>query len=144
MKIIYFDHSATTPVDPRVLKEMLPYFSEKFGNASSLYSLGKEGAFAVEKARQRTANFLNCETSEIVFTSGATESNNLVLKGLVKALSPLRKKIHIITSSIEHDAILEPCADLEKEGVAITYLPVKPNGIVDIEILKKPFVQKQF
>ncbi|HOS88120.1 MAG TPA: cysteine desulfurase family protein [Candidatus Pacearchaeota archaeon] len=137
MKTIYFDHSATTPVEPRVLKEMLPYFSKKFGNASSLYSLGKEGALAVEKARQRVANFLNCETSEIVFTSGGTESNNLVLKGLVKALSPLRKKIHIITSSIEHDAILEPCADLEKEGVSITYLPVKPNGIVDIEILKK-------
>lgn len=137
MKIAYFDHSATTPVDKRVLKEMLPYFSDKFGNSSSLHSLGREAALAIEKSRQRLANFLNCESSEIIFTSGSTESNNLVLRGMMKALFPARKKIHIITSSVEHDAILEPCADLEKEGIQVTYLPVKPNGIIDIEALKR-------
>lgn len=135
--MIYFDHSATTPVDKRVLKEMLPYFSEKFGNASSLHSLGREAALAVEKSRQRIANFLNCESSEIIFTSGSTESNNLVLRGVVKALLAKQKKIHIIASSVEHDAILEPCADLEKEGIQVSYLPVKPNGVVDIQDLKK-------
>ncbi|MFA5013186.1 MAG: cysteine desulfurase family protein [Candidatus Paceibacterota bacterium] len=146
MKRIYFDHSATTPTDKRVLKEMLPYFSEIFGNASSMHSFGREAYEATEKARVRVAEFLNCLPEEIIFTSGSTESNNLVLRGLVKALgspppfkSPKKMgaRIHIITSIIEHDAILEPCADLEKEGVEVTYLPVKGNGVVDVAALKK-------
>ncbi|MFA5087301.1 MAG: cysteine desulfurase family protein [Candidatus Paceibacterota bacterium] len=136
MKIAYFDHSATTPVDKRVLKEMLPYFSEKFGNATSIHTLGRQAYEAVEKARQRIAGQLNCESNEIIFTSGSTESNNLVLKGIIKALRNGRK-MHIITTAIEHDAILEPCAELEQEGIDVTYLPVKGNGVVDINDLKK-------
>jgi len=136
MKIAYFDHSATTPVDSRVLKEMLPYFQEKFGNASSIHSLGRISELAVEKARQRVARALHCDPLEIIFTSGSTESNNLVFKGLIASLKT-KNKIHIIVSSVEHDSVLEPCADLERQGVAITYLPVKKNGMVDINDLKK-------
>lgn len=136
MKIAYFDHSATTPVDKRVLKEMLPYFCEKFGNATSIHTMGRQAYEAVEKSRQRIAEFLNCESNEVIFTSGSTESNNLVLRGIVKALRNGRK-MHIITTSIEHDAILEPCAELEQEGIDVTYLPVKGNGVVDINDLKK-------
>ncbi|MFA5369073.1 MAG: cysteine desulfurase family protein [Candidatus Paceibacterota bacterium] len=135
MKITYFDHSSTTPVDKKVLKEMLPYFSDDFGNASSLHSLGRMAAKAVEKSRVRVANFLNCSSDEIIFTSGSTESNNIVIKGIIKALDG--KKKHIITSAIEHDSILEPYADLKKQGIEITYIPVKGNGVVDIESLKK-------
>jgi cysteine desulfurase len=135
MKITYFDHSSTTPVDKKVLKEMLPYFSDDFGNASSLHSLGRMAAKAVEKSRVRVANFLNCSSDEIIFTSGSTESNNIVIKGIIKALDG--KKKHIITSAIEHDSILEPYADLKKQGIEVTYIPVKGNGVVDIESLKK-------
>ncbi len=135
MKITYFDHSSTTPVDKKVLKEMLPYFSDDFGNASSLHSLGRMAAKAVEKSRVCVANFLNCSSDEIIFTSGSTESNNIVIKGIIKALDG--KKKHIITSAIEHDSILEPYADLKKQGIEVTYIPVKGNGVVDIESLKK-------
>lgn len=135
MKIIYLDHSATTPMDKRVAKEMLPYFSHKFGNPASIHTLGKISEVAVETSRQRVADFLNCEKNEIIFTSGSTESNNLVLRGIVKALGS-KKKIHIITSAIEHDSILEPLTELEKQGVEVTYLPVKGNGIIDIKDLK--------
>jgi len=135
MKIIYLDHSATTPVDKRVIKEMLPYFNHKFGNPASIHTLGKISEVAVETSRQRVADFLNCEKNEIIFTSGSTESNNLVLRGIVKALGG-KKKIHIITSAIEHDSILEPLTELEKQGVEVTYLPVKGNGIIDIKDLK--------
>jgi cysteine desulfurase len=136
MKIAYFDHSATTPVDKKVLKEMLPYFSVDFGNASSIHAMGMTVAKAVEKARVRVADFLNCSPEEVIFTSGSTESNNMVIKGIVKALRK-KEKMHIITSAIEHDAILAPCAELEKEGIEVTYLPVKGNGVVDINSLKK-------
>ncbi|MDD5569261.1 MAG: cysteine desulfurase family protein [Candidatus Pacebacteria bacterium] len=136
MKRIYFDHSATTPVDKRVLKEMLPYFGEIFGNASSMHSFGREAYKALEQARGRVAGLLNCAPGEIIFTSGSTESNNLVLRGIIKALGE-GKKAHIITSSIEHDSVMEPCADLEKQGVAVTYLPVKPSGVVDVGELRK-------
>lgn len=135
MKIAYFDHSATTPVDKRVLKEMLPFFSDKFGNAASIHSLGRFSEAAVLQSRQRIAAALNCDKDEIIFTSGSTESNNLVLRGIVKALHN-GKRIHIITTAIEHDAILEPCADLEEEGVEVTYLPVKSNGVIDLDDLK--------
>lgn len=135
MKTIYLDHSATTPVDKRVVKEMLPYFSHKFGNSASIHALGKISEVAVETSRQRVADFLNCNKNEIIFTSGSTESNNLVLRGIIKALSN-KKKVHIITSVIEHDSILEPLTELEKEGVGVTYLPVKGNGIIDIKDLK--------
>ncbi|MFA5178443.1 MAG: cysteine desulfurase family protein [Candidatus Paceibacterota bacterium] len=136
MKIAYFDHSATTPIDPRVLKEMMPYFQTKFGNASSIHYLGRISESAIEQARQKVAKALNCEPSEIIFTSGSTESNNLVFKGLIANFKK-DQKIHIIVSSIEHDSILEPCAELEKQGIEVTYLPVQKNGMIEINDLKK-------
>lgn len=139
MPKIYFDHSATTPVDPKVLKAMLPYFKDKFGNASSIHSFGQAALSGVDKARAQVAEFLNCESSEVIFTSGATESNNLALRGFVKAFGLKNKgqKPHIITSLVEHDAILEPCMELEKEGVEVSYLPVKKNGAVDLAVLEQ-------
>lgn len=135
---IYFDHSATTPVDKKVLKEMAPYFGEKFGNPSSIHGFGQEAMAGVDKAREQMANFLNCEPGEVIFTSGATESDNLALFGLVKALKNQGvKNPHIITSLIEHDAVLTPCLELEKDGVEVTFLPVKSNGVVDLEKFKK-------
>src|SRR4030042_6729044 len=120
MKQIYLDHSATTPVDPRVLKAMLPYFSDRYGNASSLHLFGQDAAAAVEKARDQVAEFLNCEPGEIYFTSGTTEADNLAIFGLVKALrSQGMDKMHIITSAVEHDAVLEPCTELEKQGMEV-------------------------
>lgn len=136
MKRIYFDHSASTPVDEKVLKAMMPYFSKKFGNPSSIHSFGQEALAGVDKAREQVADFLKCSPDEIIFTSGATESDNLAIKGLVRALQKIgRKKIHIITSPIEHDAVIEPCKELEKEGIEITYLKMKKNGLVDVEDL---------
>ena len=135
---VYFDHSATTPVDKKVLKEMAPYFGEKFGNPSSIHGFGQEAMAGVDKSREQVADFLNCEPGEVVFTSGATESDNLALFGLVKALKNQGvKNPHVITSLIEHDAVLAPCLEMEKDGVEITFLPVKSNGVVDLEKLKK-------
>jgi len=135
---IYFDHSATTPIDKKVLKEMASYFGEKFGNPSSIHSFGQAAMAGVDKAREQVAKFLNCEPGEIIFTSGATESDNLALRGVIKALkSQGIKNPHIITSLVEHDAVLQPCLEMEKEGVEITFLPVKLNGVVDLEKLKK-------
>ena len=136
--MIYFDHSATTPVDKKVLKAMLPYFKDKFGNASSIHAFGQEALAGVDIARGQIASFLNCEPENITFTSGATESNNLALKGLVKSLRKTRgNALHIITTKIEHDAILEPCAELEREGIEVSYAPVDNRGIVIVDELKK-------
>ncbi len=132
-KYIYFDNAATTPVAEEVLEAMLPYFREKYGNASSLHSLGLSSDKAVEKARQQTADFLNCLTEEVIFTSGATESNNLTVLGLAKSLG----QGHIITTAIEHPAILEPCEALEKEGYELTKLPVSSKGIISLKTLKE-------
>lgn len=141
-KRIYLDHAATTPVDKEVLKAMLPYFSDKFGNASSLHSFGREGGDAVEKSRGILAGFFNAKPEEIVFTSGATESNNLAVKGVVRAYSRDEKnkgkKPHIITTQFEHSCILKTCQNLEKEGIAeVTYLPVYSDGIVKLNDVKK-------
>lgn len=142
MKHIYLDYSATTPIDSKVLNEMKPYFSVDFGNPSSIHNFGQKAMAAVDKARERVAAFLNCEPGEIIFTSGATESDNLAIKGLIKALKRNgAEKLHIITSSIEHPAVLEPCREMEKEGVEVTYLPVKTNGVVDVETFKKAIRQ---
>jgi cysteine desulfurase len=132
---IYLDHSATTPIDKNVLKEMLPYFNKNFGNSSSVHSFGQKALLAVDQARQNIADFLKCDANEIIFTSGATESNNLALRGLIKNLKS--SKIHLITSQIEHDSILETCQDLEKEKINITYLPVEKNGQINLSDLKK-------
>ena len=129
MKRIYMDHSATTPLDPQVLEAMLPYFSEKFGNASSLHSYGLEAKEALEDAREKVAALLGAKAGEIIFTSGGTESDNLALKGI--AYKNRDKGKHIITTNFEHPAILETCRQLEKEGFAVTYLPVTAEGMVE-------------
>lgn len=137
-KNIYFDHSATTPVDKKVLEEMTLYFSDKFGNASSIHGFGQEAMAGVDIARDRVSDFLHCSSEEIVFTSGATESNNLALRGFISAFKKQNKtKPHIITSLIEHDAVLEPIAALEKEGVEVSYIMVKPNGVIDLDRFEK-------
>lgn len=138
MKHVYLDHSATTPVDKNVLKAMVPYFTKTYGNASSLHNFGQLALSAIDRARKQVADCLNCSSSEVIFTSGATESNNLAIRGVIKALQKRGiKNPHIITSLIEHPAVLEPCAELQKEGVEVTYLNVKSNGIINIEELKK-------
>ncbi|NTW22067.1 cysteine desulfurase [Candidatus Falkowbacteria bacterium] len=134
-KAIYFDHSATTPVDADVLKAMLPYFSENYGNPSSVHQFGQRAMAGVDQARTEAANFLNCATDEVVFTSGATEANNLALKGVIAALRKKEpgKKLHIITSVVEHDSVLEPIAELERSGVEVTHVPVDKNGVVNLK-----------
>ncbi len=135
MNIYYFDNAATTKLDEKVLKEMLPYLIQNYGNASSLYKLGRHSRKAVEISREKVASALNANKNEIYFTSGGSESDNTALFGIASAYSSKGK--HIITSQIEHPAILETCKQLEKEGYEITYLPVDDNGAVSIEELKK-------
>ena len=128
-KMIYMDHAATTPVRPEVMEAMLPYFSEKFGNPSSLYVLAQESRKAVDEAREAVAAVLGCRTSEVIFTSGGSESDNTALKGAAFALKGSGN--HIITSSIEHHAVLHTCQYLEDSGFQVTYLPVDRDGLVD-------------
>ncbi len=135
MKIRYFDHAATTAVAEEVKDEMLPYFTENYGNASALYDLGKKSKEAINIARGRVARAINVKPNEIYFTSCGTESDNLILKGIAKAYR--NKGNHIITSKIEHPAILNSCRSLEKEGVRVTYLNVDKNGFVDLRELEK-------
>lgn len=135
MKQIYMDHGATTPVDPLVVDAMLPYFTEKFGNASSLHSFGQEATSALEQSRQQVAASIGAKPEEIIFTSGGTESDNLAVKGVAYRNSDKGK--HIITSTIEHPAILNTCAYLEKEGFEVTYVAVDSDGIIDMDELKK-------
>ncbi|MEA1936907.1 MAG: cysteine desulfurase family protein [Patescibacteria group bacterium] len=132
MKKIYLDYAATTPVDKKVLNEMMPYFSEKFGNPSSIHSFGGEALEAVEKARQQVSDFLNCASSEIFFTSGATESNNWIVSGIIN-----KAKSHIITSSIEHHCVLNSFKTAEKNGVEASYLKVDKDGFVNLEDVRK-------
>jgi cysteine desulfurase len=135
MKKIYLDHSATTPVRPEVLETMLPYFREHFGNASSIHSWGREAKVALEECRERIAGYFGASPKEIFFTSGGTESDNLAIKGVAWANQSKGK--HIVTSKIEHHAILEACKYLSKWGFDITYLPVDKYGLVDPEDIKK-------
>jgi cysteine desulfurase len=130
----YFDNAATTKINTKVLEEMMPYLTEKYGNASSIYSLGRESRKAIDTARDKVAKALNAESKEIYFTNSGTESDNWALKGI--AYANKEKGKHIITSNIEHHAILHTCKYLEKQGFEVTYLPVKENGIIDIEDLK--------
>ena len=130
----YMDHSATSPVDPEVLEAMLPYFKASFGNASTLYSLGREARTAMEKARKQVASLIGARAEEVYFTSGGTESDNLAIKGTISRLKG--KGNHIITSAIEHPAVEETCKYLEKNGYTVTYLPVGEDGIVKMEDLK--------
>ncbi|HEY4949773.1 MAG TPA: cysteine desulfurase family protein [Candidatus Acidoferrales bacterium] len=132
---IYLDYNATTPVDPAVLGAMLPYFAETFGNASSIHSPGQRARGALDSARASVAAFLGAKPSEIVFTSGGTESDNLALFGVVAASQEPRR--HIITTAIEHHAVLNAAQALEKLGVAVTYIPVGREGIVDPDDIRR-------
>ncbi len=134
-KPIYMDHHATTPVDPRVMDVMLPYFTEVFGNAASTdHSYGNEALRAVEKSRQQIADGIGAKPEEIIFTSGATESNNLAIKGIAEQYR--EKGNHIITCVTEHPAVLDPCKKLESQGFEVTYLPVDHYGMIDLDELK--------
>ena len=139
--MVYLDYNATTPVDERVLAEMLPFFTQHFGNASSsTHAFGWYAQGAVEKARQQVASLINAETSEIVFTSGSTESINIAIKGVFEAYQS--KGNHIITCKTEHKAVLDVCAYLEEKGASVTYLNVDPEGRIDLEELQNSFTDK--
>lgn len=133
---VYLDYQATTPVDPRVFEAMRPYFSEMFGNPHSVdHVYGREVEAAVEKAREQVASLIGAEAREIVFTSGATESNNLAIKGAARFLKDRRS--HVVTIATEHKCVLESVADLEREGITGTVLPVKPDGLLDLDVLRQ-------
>jgi cysteine desulfurase len=135
---IYLDGHATTPIDPQVLDSMLPYLSEQFGNPSSQsHSYGWEAAAAVKHARQVLSDAIHAEPEEIIFTSGATEANNLAIKGVAEAY--LQKGRHIITVQTEHRSVLEPCRYLERLGFEVTYLAVQPDGLIDLQDLEQAF-----
>ncbi|MBZ9572679.1 cysteine desulfurase [Patescibacteria group bacterium] len=136
-KKIYLDYAATTPIDSKVLKEMLPYLEKEHGNPSSIYEFGQRAQMALDKARGNVGDFLNCSPSEIIFTGSATEANNLAIFGIVRATQKKGMKPHLITTEIEHHAVLEPCKILEKEGVEVSYLPVNKEGLIRISDLKK-------
>jgi cysteine desulfurase len=138
---IYFDNHATTQLDPRVLEAMMPYFTTVFGNAASRnHQFGWEAEEAVEKARKQIADLIGATPKEIVFTSGATESNNLALKGIAEMYA--ERGNHIITQATEHKAVLDTCKRLEKEGVRVTYLPVKQDGLIDLDQLRAAITDK--
>ena len=140
MKRIYLDYAATTPVDKRVMKEMEPYFAEKFGNTMSLHSFGQEAKFALENSRQVLADLINANPNEIIFTGSATESNNSALKGI--AFANKNKGNHIIISSIEHPCIIESAKWLKSQGFEIIKLPVDKYGLVNPEDVKKTITEK--
>ena len=140
MKRIYFDHSATTPVDREVAELMLEYMTDKFGNPSSVHAFGRETRKAIEEAREKVAALINATPNEIFFTSGGTEGDNLALKGV--AYANRKKGNHIITTAIEHHAILHTCEYLEKQGFTVTYLPVDENAMIRMEDLKNAITDK--
>jgi cysteine desulfurase len=132
---VYLDYQATTPADPRVVEAMLPYFNNQFGNPHSRgHSIGWRAEDAVERAREQVAALIGAEIREIIFTSGATEANNLAIKGAARFYG--KKKNHVITVATEHKCVLESCAQLEREGFNVTYLPVQANGLLDLDVLK--------
>jgi cysteine desulfurase len=138
MKKIFLDNSSTTQVDDRVIKTMIPYYSDIYGNASSIHVFGREAAHALDKGRHQVAQLLNAEDKEIIFTAGGTEADNMAIKGTAYRNKDKRttKGPHIITTTIEHPAVLEACRHLEKQGFKVKYLPVDSYGIVDPETLK--------
>ena len=140
MQRIYLDHAATTPTHPEVIKAMLPYYTDAFGNPSSIYSYGQEARGAVEEARIKVAELIGARSEEIVFTSGGTEADNLALKGVAYANE--HKGNHIITTSIEHHAVMKVCKLLAKRGLRITYLPVDEYGLIDPDDVKKAITDK--
>lgn len=134
MNTIYLDNNATTKTDEEVVKAMMPYLLENYGNPSSIYKIGRENRKAVEESREKIAQILNCEPNEIYFTSGGSESDNTAIRGI--AYSYKNKGNHIIASKIEHSAVLETCKQLEKEGFEVSYIGVNENGIINLEELK--------
>ena len=138
--MIYLDHSATSPVDPEVFKAMEPYFINSYGNASTLYSFGREARKVMEESRKMVASLIGADPDEIIFTSGGTESDNISIKGTAYRLKD--KGNHIITSNIEHPAVDETCKYLEKNGFEVTYLPAGEEGIVKVEDLEKAITDK--
>jgi cysteine desulfurase len=137
MSRIYLDHNATTPVDAAVLEAMLPYFSGEFGNASSIHTFGQRALAAVETAREQVAALLNVRAQEIVFTSGGTESDNHAIFGIVQSHLATNSAAHIITTSIEHEAVLNTCEALEKQGTGVSYLPVNRDGVINLNDLRR-------
>lgn len=135
MKEIYFDNSATTPIKSEVLNEMMPFLTTQYGNASSLYTIGRKSKRAIESARKRVAELINCKAKEIYFTAGGSESDNIALKGF--AYANQEKGNHIITSKIEHPAVLETCRYLQTRGFQVSYINVNENGIIKIEELQQ-------
>ena len=140
MKRIYLDYAATTPVHPEVVKAMLPYFNDSFGNPSSRYFYGQEARKAIEEARDKVADLIGAQGEEIVFTSGGTEADNFAMKGVAYASN--HKGNHIVTTSIEHHAVLEPCKFLEERGFTVTYLPVDEYGLVNPQSVKEAITDK--
>jgi cysteine desulfurase len=140
MKIKYFDHAATTKLNEDVLKEMIPYLSEEYGNPSSIYSLGRSSKKVVEDARENVAKFLNAKPNEIYFTGSGSEADNTAIKGV--AYANKNKGNHIITSKIEHPAVLDTCRALEKDGFSVTYLNVDEDGIINLDELKNAITEK--
>ena len=140
MKTVYMDYAATTYVKPEVLNEMLPYFTEKFGNPSSFYGISRETKMAIDKARGQVAKALNCDMNEVYFTGGGSESDNWAIKGIASAHR--KKGNHIITTKIEHHAVLHTCEYLEKNGFEVTYLDVNEEGFIDLEELKNAITDK--
>ena len=137
-KKIYLDNAASTQVDPKVLEAMLPYFSEEYGNASSLHYAGLDNRVAVDRAQAQIAGFLGCDKAEVYFTSGATESDNMAVLGVIEAIrnKVQGQKIHVITTEYEHDAVLEPGQELEKRGVEVTYLKPDKDGLITVNQLQ--------
>lgn len=145
MKIRYFDNAATTPVKEEVFKEMFPYLTEQYGNPSSIYSIARSAKRAIEEARKRVASLFNCEPSEVYFTSCGSESDNMALKGLAYWQREKNTgKNHLITSRIEHPAILESCRTLEKQGFKVTYLEVDQDGLIDLNRLEESITGETF
>src|SRR5437899_7201077 len=142
MNRIYLDHNATTAVDPAVLDAMLPYFTSDFGNASSIHTFGQRARAAVETAREQVATLIGARPQEIIFTSGGTESDNhaifgLALPSLASSTSVTSTSPHVITTTIEHEAVLNACQALEKQGVTVTYLPVDRQGLINLDDLRR-------
>src|SRR5258708_5797644 len=138
---IYLDYQATTPMDPRVLEVMMPYFTYKFGNPHSRsHSYGWEAEEGVEKARGQVAKLIGADEKEVIFTSGATESNNLAIRGVAEFYKDRRN--HIVTTVTEHKCVLDTCRHLEQQGFDVTYLPVQKNGLIDLDALRAAVTDK--
>jgi len=140
MKKIYLDYAATTPCHPEVIEEMLPFFNQIYGNPSSVYQLAQKAKGAIEEAREKVARLLNAEPEEIIFTSGGTEADNMAIKGV--AFANKKRGNHIITSKIEHHAVINTCKWLEKQGLKVTYISVDKFGVIDLDELRKSLTDK--